>query len=125
MFGCSGMCWLINLQGVFVPSGSMTMMAFAIFGSTSWGTSELAILFATHAASTGVGAYLWMLLARRYKTTRLLAAAGAAQAFYGVKVQRSPRYYLANVFSVLFLITSFNFAVYVVEMQDGKGWEGT
>jgi hypothetical protein len=55
------------------------MMAFAIFGSDSWGSSELAALFATHAACTGVGAYAWMRLARAFRTTRLLCVAGLLQ----------------------------------------------
>ena len=39
----------------------------------------MAILFATHSAWTGVGAYVWMRLARLFRTSRLLCAAGLLQ----------------------------------------------
>ena len=37
----SGMCWVINLQSILVPTGSMTMLAFALFGSSSWTTLQV------------------------------------------------------------------------------------
>ena len=79
IFGCTMMCWIINLLGVLVPVGSLTITAFAVFGTASWSSMEVMALFSVHSSSTAIGAWGWMHLARRVQTTHLLALAAVLQ----------------------------------------------